>query len=175
VILDVRDVLRTNGVPIGPPGSAPRPSGLVLRPRRSRRPDSTAARDGLVPDGPAPAVSGDGAVGGCPGYYWRSQVALKFSPPLREETVSLSCPSSLIMVIAVTPPALPRADRWPGSRDVDRVEVGQRQDAAARGAARRLDDDLAEDRGAFARVPVVVWLQPWVLSWMNRLKWVAAG
>ena len=30
----------------------------------------------------------------------------------------------------------------------------------------------AEDRGAPARVPVVVWLQPWVVSWMNRLKWL---
>ena len=30
----------------------------------------------------------------------------------------------------------------------------------------------AEDRAAPARVPVVVWLQPWVVSWMNRLKWL---
>ena len=101
----------------------------------------------------------------------RSQVALKFCPPLSEETVSLSRPALSIMMIWVTPPALPRED--PLALElvmftVWKLASGKMPPPAVQHGASTMTS--AEDRGAPARVPVVVWLQPWVESWMNRLK-----
>src|SRR5947209_19394895 len=90
-----------------------------------------------------------------------SDLALKFSPPLSAETVSLSCPELLIMVIAVTPPALPRGAplaREPVMLTVLKSASGRMPPLAVQHGASTMTS--AEDRGAFARVPVWVWLQP---------------
>ena len=92
-------------------------------------------------------------------------MALKFSPPVREENLSLAWPELLTMVIAVTPPALPRAAplaREPVMLTVLKSASGRMPPLEVQHGASTMTS--AEDRGAFARVPVVVWLQPWVVS-----------
>ena len=77
------------------------------------------------------------------------------------------------MMIWVTPPALPRAAllaREPVTCTVPKLASGRMPPLAVQHGASTMTS--AEDRGAPARVPVVVWLQPWVESWMNRLKWL---
>ena len=101
----------------------------------------------------------------------RSQVALKFSPPLSEETVSLSRPALSIMTIWVTPPALPSAAPLavePAMFTVPKLVSGRMPPPAVQHGASTMTS--AEERAAPARLAVVVWLQPRVVSAMWRLK-----
>ena len=87
----------------------------------------------------------------------RTQVALKFSPPLSEETVSLSRPALSIMMIWVTPPPLPRADPLaiePLMFTVPKSASGKMPPLRVQHGASTMTS--AEDRAAPARVPVVV-------------------
>jgi short-subunit dehydrogenase len=103
----------------------------------------------------------------------RSQVALKFWPPLSEETLSFGWPELLTMMIWVTPPALPSAPPLavePLMFTVPKFASGRMPPPEVQHGASTMTS--AEERGAPDRVPVVVWLQPCVVSWMNRLKWL---
>src|SRR5436305_15169250 len=77
------------------------------------------------------------------------------------------------MVISVTPPALPSAAPLasePVMLTVPKLASGRMPPLAVQHGASTITS--AEDRGAFARVPVWVWLQPWVVSEMTRLEWL---
>ena len=87
----------------------------------------------------------------------RSQVALKFSPPESEETVSLSAPELSIMTIWVSPPALPIADPLavePVKLIVPKFVSGKMPPPAVQHGASAMTS--AEERGAPDRLFVVV-------------------
>src|SRR5579862_4128459 len=85
---------------------------------------------------------------------------------------SLSRPELSIMVISVTPPALPMAEPFavePVKLIVPKSASGRIPPPAVQHGASTMTS--ADDRaGVEVRLAFVVWLQPWVVSAMYRLK-----